>query len=235
MSCGTFGSGFVQQRPNKDEFGVLCLIKLLEILRRWIRQELCRGHQGEGRVNGHGAFAARLHVIVVGHLDAILGSQALKALLQWLVVLAVFQAFLDGHPHLLQKVFHRMGHAPRSRRGHQTHAGNAGDLGAPTGLAVQQWAAHHYLGIDAFKPSQETWKHHFTHDLLDFTHSYHQRVIFQAVFLGDICQGSKHVWCTPFIHLRHGRHLVMEGGSSALDGFAHLLTAEVVDLMTSIH
>ena len=41
-----------------------------------------------------------------------------------------------------------------------------------------------------------------------------------------------HVWCTPFIHLRHGRHLVMEGGTSALDGFAHLLTAEVVDLMT---
>jgi hypothetical protein len=25
MSCGTFGAGFVQQRPNKDEFGVLCL------------------------------------------------------------------------------------------------------------------------------------------------------------------------------------------------------------------
>ena len=195
-----------------------------------------------------------------------LGSQALKALLQWLVVLAVFQAFLDGHPHLLQKVFHRMGHAPRSRRGHQTHAGNAGDLGAPTGLAVQQWAAHHYLGIDAFKPSQETWKHHFlgiamlqrprekikhlsvdsllkwlrnswfhfminvndpvkwnklwllgqksfnyapgfTHDLLDFTHSYHQRVIFQAVFLGDICQGSKPWWqksqpfCVYSVHL----------------------------------
>ena len=25
MSCSAFGSGFVQQRPNKDEFGVLCL------------------------------------------------------------------------------------------------------------------------------------------------------------------------------------------------------------------
>ena len=34
----------------------------------------------------------------------------------------------------------------------------------------------------------------FTHDLLDLTHSYHQRVIFQAVFLGDICQGSKPRW-----------------------------------------
>ena len=31
----------------------------------------------------------------------------------------------------------------------------------------------------------------FTHELLDFAHRYHQRVIFQAVFLGDIRQGSK--------------------------------------------
>lgn len=98
---------------------------------------------------------------VFSPLARALGSQALKALLQWLVVLAVFQASLDGQPHLLQKVFHRVGHAPRSRRGHQTHAGNACDLGTPTGLAVHQWAAHHCLGIHTFKPSQETWKHHF--------------------------------------------------------------------------
>ena len=51
------------------------LVELLEVLGRGIRQELCRGHQGEGRVDGHRALAAGLHVVVVGHLDAIPGGE----------------------------------------------------------------------------------------------------------------------------------------------------------------